>query len=220
MLSAKEGTDMSDSTPTPPPAPGPVPPPPPAGQLTPAPQNGMGTAALVMGVLQFFILGPLGSILAIVFGAIGMSRAKKGLADNGGVAKAGFWLGIAGILLSVVLLFVLLFTGAFIFQAVNESLDPANNTKTGLADGEYYMEPSSDIRIGDDCSYTGVPYTADTNQPGPSEVTIVGSGSTQCPGAGDGITLRTLSVSFTVADGTASIDSVRSQQLELTEKET
>ncbi len=65
-------------------------------------QNGMGTAALVMGILQFFCLGIIGSILAIIFGKIGMNKADQGLATNRGVAKAGFILGIIGVILSVI----------------------------------------------------------------------------------------------------------------------
>ncbi len=68
---------MSDQTPPPPGMPVPpagMPVPPPAG---PAPQNGLGTAALIMGILQFFCLGTIGSILAIVFGKIGMNKAAR-----------------------------------------------------------------------------------------------------------------------------------------------
>ena len=67
-----------------------------------APQNGMGTAALVMGILQFVCLGPIASILAIVFGKIGMNKADQGLATNKSVAQWGFWLGIVGLILSVI----------------------------------------------------------------------------------------------------------------------
>ena len=78
-----------------------------------APQNGMGTAALVMGILQFFCLGTVGSILAIVFGKIGMNKADQGLATNRGAAKAGFILGIVGIALTVVGLIVAVTAGVF-----------------------------------------------------------------------------------------------------------
>ena len=78
-----------------------------------APQNGMGTAALIMGILQFFCLGTLGSILAIVFGKIGMNKADQGLATNRGAAKAGFILGIIGIALTVVGLIVAVTAGVF-----------------------------------------------------------------------------------------------------------
>jgi len=77
------------------------PPPPPPGA---APQNGMGTAALVMGIVQFFCLGTIGSILAVVFGKIGMNKADQGLATNRGSAKAGFILGIIGLVLSALVL--------------------------------------------------------------------------------------------------------------------
>ena len=72
------------------------------GPAAAAPQNGMGTAALVMGILQFFCLGIIGSILAIIFGKIGMNKADQGLANNRGSAKAGFILGIIGVALSIV----------------------------------------------------------------------------------------------------------------------
>jgi hypothetical protein len=72
-------------------------------------QDGMGTTSLVMGILQFFCLGPIGTVLAIVFGYVGMQKAKQGLATNGGVAKAGFILGIIGAGLSIL---------AFIFWLV------------------------------------------------------------------------------------------------------
>jgi len=62
----------------------------------------MGTAALIMGILQFFCLGTIGTILAIVFGKIGMNKAEQGLATNGGAAKAGFILGIIGAVLTVI----------------------------------------------------------------------------------------------------------------------
>ena len=66
------------------------------------PQNGMGTAALVLGILQFFCLGTIGAILAIIFGKIGMNRADQGLATNRGAAKAGFVLGWIGVILSII----------------------------------------------------------------------------------------------------------------------
>jgi hypothetical protein len=69
-------------------------------------QNGMGTAALIMGILQFFCLGIIGSILAIVFGKIGMNKAEQGLATNGGLAKAGFILGIIGVAFNVIVLVI------------------------------------------------------------------------------------------------------------------
>jgi uncharacterized membrane protein len=76
------------------------------------PQNGMGTAALVLGILQFFCLGTIGAILAIIFGKIGMNRADQGLATNRGAAKAGFILGWIGVILSVIGLIVFIIVAA------------------------------------------------------------------------------------------------------------
>lgn len=67
-----------------------------------APQNGMGTAALTLGILGFFCLPVIFSILAIIFGRIGMTRADQGLATNRGAAQAGFVLGIIGLILGVI----------------------------------------------------------------------------------------------------------------------
>jgi hypothetical protein len=75
---------------------------PPANQYQQPPQNGVGTAALIVGILSFFCLGPIGSIVAIVLGKVGMNKADQGLATNGGQAKWGFWLGIVGLILAVI----------------------------------------------------------------------------------------------------------------------
>lgn len=70
------------------------------------PQNGMGTAALTLGVIGLFALPLVASVLAIIFGNIGMSRADAGIATNRGAAKAGFILGIIGLVLGLILLII------------------------------------------------------------------------------------------------------------------
>jgi hypothetical protein len=65
------------------------------------PANGAGTAALVLGVISLVIGGLFLGIPAIILGRKGMQRAAQGLATNGGIAKAGFILGIIGTALSV-----------------------------------------------------------------------------------------------------------------------
>jgi hypothetical protein len=67
--------------------------------------NGMGVAALVLGIVAFLI-GPC-SILAIVFGRIGLNRVARGEATNRGVAQAGFVLGIVTLVLWVLGMIVL-----------------------------------------------------------------------------------------------------------------
>ncbi|GAA3033230.1 hypothetical protein GCM10010519_69320 [Streptomyces lactacystinicus] len=114
-----------------PPAPGAAPapgvpywPPYPMPMPAPQPRNGLGIAALVLGIVGvvlglvviLFWLSWLPALLAVVFGAIGLGYARKGTATNRGMALAGVILGVTGLLVSV---------GAGVFvvsrvQAVNE----------------------------------------------------------------------------------------------------
>lgn len=92
--------DSGGSVPPPPP-----PPPPYNGdgrRYDQPPRNGLGTAGLVCGVVAVALslipglnafTWPLG-VLAIVFGAVGWSRANRAQATNKGVAIAGLALGI------------------------------------------------------------------------------------------------------------------------------
>lgn len=81
----------------------------------PGPANGMGTAALVLGISGLVtswiplvgFLGWVACVLAIVFGAIGIARAGSGRATNKGAATAGLVLGIVGMVVGVVLSFAL-----------------------------------------------------------------------------------------------------------------
>ena len=175
-----------------------------------APQNGMGTASLVMGILQFFLLGPIGSVLAIVFGRIGINRAKRGEANNGGVAKAGFWLGIVGLILSVVFVVIIVATGAFVFKevakSINESTDPAKNSQTGLADGDYQMTPTSATGLNDKCGFEGPAVAAATGETSSGNVLVVGQGQF----GGETYCSTSVSVDFTVTGGVATITSISS----------
>jgi hypothetical protein len=117
----------SDRPPSQPPA-GPPQGPPPAqgpGGAYPAPgypapgypaatrrRNGMGTTALVLGILALVLVvlllfSPLGAflgLLAVLFGILGLIRANRGEADNRGQAVTGLVTG------AVALIFGILFT--------------------------------------------------------------------------------------------------------------
>ncbi len=192
---------MSNST-TPPPG-GPILPPP-AGAPGFVPQNGMGTAALVMAILQFVCLGPIASILAIIFGRIGMNKAKQGLATNGGMATASFWLGIAGLILSIIGIFLAVFVIGIGVKIASDSVDPVRNSQTGLADGSYGMHPDSSVRLIESCALTGDPLNLDTQEMAASGVTVVGTGVAEC-GAAWAIPDF---VTFTVTGGVADIVSI------------
>ncbi|MEU3184875.1 DUF4190 domain-containing protein [Streptomyces sp. NPDC006923] len=77
----------------------------------PVPQarNAMGVTALVLGivgvllslVIILFWMSWLPSLLAVVFGFIGLSHARKGLATNRAMSLAGVILGAVGLLIAV-----------------------------------------------------------------------------------------------------------------------
>jgi lysylphosphatidylglycerol synthetase-like protein (DUF2156 family) len=100
-----------------PPAPPTGPPAPIGGGLTPPPPvppalvpqgNGLATAAMVLGIVGIVLslacgVGTIAAVLAIVFGFVGMSNARKLPGEPLlGRAKAGLILGIVAIVLNVI----------------------------------------------------------------------------------------------------------------------
>lgn len=76
-----------------------------------APRNGIGTAALVCGILAIILDvtvygGLILGILAIIFGGVGLGRTKRGEATNRGAAMAGLVMGIIALALLLVLIIV------------------------------------------------------------------------------------------------------------------
>ena len=88
-------------------------------------RNGMGTAALVIGVVALVLVvlilfAPLGALLglvALVLGIMGLVRANRGEADNRGQAVAGL---VTGALALVIGLFFAVSIGAFFATNVND----------------------------------------------------------------------------------------------------
>ena len=81
-------------------------PPEPETPAKPPPTSGMAIASLVLGfsgVLFFFVpgFGVLASVLAIIFGAFGISQAGKKTRRGTGMAIAGLILGITGVLVFI-----------------------------------------------------------------------------------------------------------------------
>ncbi|MFE2110000.1 DUF4190 domain-containing protein [Kitasatospora sp. NPDC059463] len=90
----------------------------------PQPRNGLGIAAMVLGIVGtvlglaviLFWLSWLPALLAVILGAVALTQVRKGVATNRGTALAGVILGVVGLLVS---------TGAGVFvvteiRAVNE----------------------------------------------------------------------------------------------------
>ncbi len=94
-----------------------------APQKEPAPKHdgyvatsGYAIASLTLGILGFILLPVIGSILAVVFGILGLRRIKRsnGQVTGRGLAKAGLWLGfvpLAGGLLAVCVIYGMRLTG-------------------------------------------------------------------------------------------------------------
>jgi hypothetical protein len=82
-------------------------PPPSYGPVPPAtPKNGLGIAALVLAVVGLLsvatVFAPIAlGAIAVILGVIGRGRAKRGMADNGGVAIAGIVLGALAIVVGL-----------------------------------------------------------------------------------------------------------------------
>jgi hypothetical protein len=100
-----------------------------------APRNGLGTAALVLGIIGLLVgwipiigtaIGVILGIIAIVLGVVGRGRAKQGEASNGGVALGGLILGILSIVIAIIAIVVwyLLFReigGDKLFDCLNKA---------------------------------------------------------------------------------------------------
>ncbi|QGV80228.1 DUF4190 domain-containing protein [Streptomyces ficellus] len=107
------------------------------GAPAPQPQpvrNGLGTAALVLGVigalagvipLLFWVAGVLG-VLALILGLSGRGRAKRGEAANKGVATAGAVLGLVAMILSVVGAVIVFKAASDVVEEVDKALDSAS----------------------------------------------------------------------------------------------
>jgi hypothetical protein len=103
------------SEPPPPPQygayPGSYPPPPPqpySGFTPPptGPRNGLGVAALVVAIIALLSVvgGVVLGVVAIILGFLGLGRARRGEATNGGIAVAGIVLGLISIIEAVVVI--------------------------------------------------------------------------------------------------------------------
>jgi hypothetical protein len=78
-------------------------------------KNGLGTWALVLGILSIVCCGFLSGIPAIILGIQSKNAQEQGLASNGNIGNIGFILGIIGTALSAVSL-VLNALGVFAFD--------------------------------------------------------------------------------------------------------
>ncbi|MGI5482367.1 DUF4190 domain-containing protein [Streptomyces lavendofoliae] len=107
----------------------------PVHQQPPRPaRNGLGTAALVLGILgtlagvvplMFWLAGILG-LIALVLGLVGRGRVKRGEATNKGVTTAGAVLGLIAMILSVV-------GAVLLYKVVDDAVNEATKASSSTA---------------------------------------------------------------------------------------
>ncbi|WP_370412264.1 DUF4190 domain-containing protein [Streptomyces fradiae] len=103
----------------------------------PQPSNGLGVAALVLGIVGLvtaiipflFWLGAILGLLALIFGIVGTARAGKGLATNKGMAVTGLVLGVLAMIVAVV--WVIVFATAV--KEAAKDIEDAQYPKGGSA---------------------------------------------------------------------------------------
>lgn len=150
----------------------------PPWQPYPAPmpqaRNGMGVTALVLGIVGvvlglaviLFWVSWLPALLAVIFGFVGLSHARRGLATNKSMALAGVILGAAGLLISAGL-------GVFAAVAVKVAADDVRSKvdevkASAAAEDEKQKAEEKARHLSFGQSYTfknGLKVTVDTPQP-------------------------------------------------------
>jgi Septum formation/Domain of unknown function (DUF4190) len=154
------------------------PPPPPGSPYQPypvvqqAPRNGLGIAALVLGIIGvvvgiipfFFWLAVILGVIGLIFGFIGRGRAKRGEATNGTMALWGIITSAVAIVLSIVGLVILVGvfedlgqeaaveTGSTVAPATESPTSPATETSSPPQDAAPTEAVELDVyklRVGD-----------------------------------------------------------------------
>jgi hypothetical protein len=120
------------------------------------PRNGMGTAAIVFGILALLtcwwlpIVGGILGIVAIILGVVGRGRAKRMEATNKGVATTGLVLGILSLVVNIVLSVALFLFGlAFINLGGGASIEQFQQC---LANAGNQPNPAAVQQAADQCA--------------------------------------------------------------------
>ncbi len=119
-----------------------------ATPVTPGPtNNGLAVAALVLGILTYFCLGPLGAIPAIILGILGLRDARQSGVGRG-MSIAGIALGAVGLVVWTLMIVLLIAAGSRASVTLKNLAGPA--------------DPSSYQVHGGTCSVDGVGQTTFT----------------------------------------------------------
>lgn len=162
---------------------------------------------LVLAIVSWVFCPIIAAIVALV---LARSSSKEIAASGGSIGGAGLntatriiaWINIGVSIAAGLVVAALAVFGVIFGVNVAATLDPSINSRTGLADGQYVLNPSRTININDQCSYGGtvsIPGNADLG-----DVTVYGKGPMECPNL-----VEVTSVLFEVRDGVARIVSVQ-----------
>lgn len=110
--------------------------------------NTMATLALVAGILSFLCLGPLGAILAIIFGFLGTSKATEIGGNGRGMAKAGIILGAVNIVISVIAVILIVVLAGRASDSLNEAFENIGGTAPASS-YEVTIQKCSENSFGD-----------------------------------------------------------------------
>ena len=90
-----------------------------------ATSNGLAVAALVLGILTYFCLGPLGAIVAIVLGFLGLRAARESGVGRG-MSIAGIVLGAVGLVVGTLVIVLIVVAGSRAGTALKNLGGPAD----------------------------------------------------------------------------------------------
>lgn len=92
----------------------------------------------IVGILGAFVFGggALFGIAAVIFGFVGLSAVKKGLASNKGLNITGIILGIVSVVISIIVIVATIMFGAFIFKAADEAASSSASPGTSQGAGQ------------------------------------------------------------------------------------
>jgi hypothetical protein len=194
---------MSSSQPPPyPPQPGYGQPYPPDQQFRPTPKNGMGTAALVLGILAVvlafvpilgFVSYPL-AIIGIVLGLVGLGRVRKRVATNRGVTLAGMIASVLGLVLVIASTMLWVSAIGAGVEGANKAINAPHNVTykvTTTNGGDVSVTYSQGAAGSGSGSAIGVPspWTVDTSVTGSSALLTASAGvDIQDPNKAEGLT--------------------------------
>lgn len=161
---------------------------------------------LVLAIVSWVVCPIIAAIVALV---LAHSSDKEIRASDGRVEGAGLntatriiaWLNIGVSIVAGIVVAILVAFGVIFSANVAATLDPSINARTGLADGQYALSPSTRINLIDECSYGGT--ASMPGNPDLGDVTVYGQGSAECPDL-----TQVSVVFFEVRDGVARIISV------------